>query len=103
MFRSFDTNNDGFISMREFRDGCMKLNTVFSTPITVDDVEAIMRALDENGDGKLSYEEFINGFKVVDTVQPLDDSYRDLPPGGGLSEPFYVAKTQVVAPGADAR
>lgn len=79
----------------------MKLNSLFSTPITVDDVEAIMGALDENGDGKLSYEEFINGFKVVDTVHPLDDSYRDLPPGGGLSEPFYVARRPIGPPASE--
>lgn len=59
----------------------MKLNSMFATPITEDDVRAIMHALDENGDGKLSYDEFINGFRVVDTVHPFNDSYRDLPPG----------------------
>lgn len=62
----------------------MKLNSMLSTPITIDDVEAIMNALDENKDGRLSYDEFINGFKVVDTVQPFDDSYRDLPPGKSI-------------------
>lgn len=43
---------------------CMQ---VFSSPLTDDQIDAIMDALDEDGDGSLSYDEFLSGFTIVDT------------------------------------
>lgn len=43
------------------------LSQVFSSPLTDDQIDAIMEALDADGDGSLTYNEFLNGFSVVDT------------------------------------
>lgn len=42
---------------------------VFSSPLTDEQIDAIMEALDTDGDGTLTYTEFLNGFSIVDTAK----------------------------------
>eukprot|EP00904_Undaria_pinnatifida_P006940 jgi/Undpi1/3376/HiC_scaffold_15.g06749.m1 len=66
-YRSFDLDGDGTVDRSEFRAGMRKMNEVLSSPLTDDQIDAIMDALDEDGDGTLSYSEFLRGFTIVDT------------------------------------
>ena len=72
IFKSFDTNQDGEISVEELRVG---LNTVFKDLALTDErAEKLLRAFDDSGDGALQLEEFttIDAFRMK-----LDDLVRD--------------------------
>ncbi|CAB1105840.1 unnamed protein product [Ectocarpus sp. CCAP 1310/34] len=71
---SFDLDGDGSVDREEFRFGMRKMNQVFSSPLTDDQIDAIMDALDTDGDGTLSYNEFLAGFTVVDTTKSTPSS-----------------------------
>ncbi|CAM9310140.1 unnamed protein product [Ectocarpus sp. 12 AP-2014] len=73
-YRSFDLDGDGSVDREEFRFGMRKMNQVFSSPLTDDQIDAIMDALDTDGDGTLSYNEFLAGFAVVDTTKSTPSS-----------------------------
>ena len=72
IFKSFDTNQDGEISVDELRVG---LNTMFKDLALTDErAEKLLRAFDDSGDGALQLEEFttIDAFRMK-----LDDLVRD--------------------------
>eukprot|EP00752_Nemacystus_decipiens_P008777 g7832.t1 len=73
-YRSFDLDGDGIIDRDEFRFGMRKMNQVFSSALTDEQIDAIMDALDQDGDGTLSYDEFLAGFSVVDTSKATPTS-----------------------------
>ncbi|TDL20345.1 calmodulin [Rickenella mellea] len=54
-FRTFDADNDGFISAKEVRVVMGKLGERLSDQ----QVDEIVREADTNGDGKINYEEFV--------------------------------------------
>ncbi len=65
VFRKFDINQDGEISVDELREG---LNSIFGpdAALTDDRAEKLLRAFDDSGDGALQLEEFksINEFRM---------------------------------------
>ena len=64
IFKSFDTNQDGEISVDELRMG---LNTMFKDLALTDErAEKLLRAFDDSGDGALQLEEFttIEAFRM---------------------------------------
>ncbi|KAH9120552.1 hypothetical protein AeMF1_007340 [Aphanomyces euteiches] len=66
VFRIFDSDNSGQISMEEFRAGISTFNAIMDNPLTEDQIDALLAHLDSDGDGKISYKEFLEGFQVVD-------------------------------------
>jgi protein phosphatase len=74
-FRIFDRNNDGVISLAEFREGMNSLNATFNAPLTSDQIDVMMKVLDTDADGQLSYSEFLSGFQVKDTKK-VDEALR---------------------------
>lgn len=54
MFRAFDKNSDGFISVKEIKQTMKDLGERLSTK----QAKEMLKAADANGDGKLSKEEF---------------------------------------------
>jgi len=75
LFRHFDVNGDGEISVTEFKDGLASLCTLLKRPYSDQVVDALVSRIDLNKDGVLSYEEFFSGFEVVDPK--LAASQRD--------------------------
>ncbi|CAL8077368.1 unnamed protein product [Calicophoron daubneyi] len=55
IFKSVDTNGDGFISPEELKGLMCKYNP----QMTVKDMEEIIEGVDKDKDGKLNYEEFL--------------------------------------------
>ena len=53
-FSVFDTSGDGFISAEEMR----RIMINVGEPVTLDDVEQVIRKVDIDGDGVINYEEF---------------------------------------------
>ena len=53
-FAVFDTSGDGFISAEEMR----RIMINVGEPVTLDDVEQVIRKVDIDGDGVINYEEF---------------------------------------------
>ena len=53
-FSVFDTSGDGFISAEEMR----RIMINVGEPVTLDDVEQVIRKVDIDGDGVINYDEF---------------------------------------------
>ena len=71
-FKTFDTNNDGSISMEELREGLSKNFT--KSAVTDELARKVMEAFDASGDGALQ----INEFKGVDAFKmKLETLLRD--------------------------
>jgi Ca2+-binding EF-hand superfamily protein len=73
-FENIDTNGDGRISPREFKNGMAGLRV----DLTPDDAEAIIKHLDPGGTGKMDYKQFVD---ILGGVKPRvhkneDDSSR---------------------------
>lgn len=55
MFKAFDKDNSGTITMQELKEGLKKMGN----PLTEMEVDAMMNEIDVDGDGLISYDEFI--------------------------------------------
>ncbi|RQM28099.1 hypothetical protein B5M09_005119 [Aphanomyces astaci] len=64
-FRLFDQDNSGCIDRDQFRTGIAEFNTILDSPLSADQIDALLVHLDKNGDGVISYMEFLEGFQVV--------------------------------------
>mmetsp|Transcript_24291 Transcript_24291/g.46098 ORF Transcript_24291/g.46098 Transcript_24291/m.46098 type:complete len:523 (+) Transcript_24291:185-1753(+) len=55
MFKAFDRDNSGTITMQELKEGLKKMGN----PLTEQEVDGVMAQIDIDGDGIISYDEFI--------------------------------------------
>ena len=55
-FSVFDTSGDGYISAAEMR----RIMINVGEPVTLEDVESVIKKVDRDGDGKIDYAEFSN-------------------------------------------
>ena len=62
VFRKFDTNEDGEISLQELKEG---LEKSLKIELTKSRVERIMKAFDVSGDGKLQLDEMVRMFWLL--------------------------------------
>ena len=70
-FSVFDTSGDGFISAEEMR----RIMINVGEPVTLDDVEQVIRKVDIDGDGVINYDEFT---KVI-----IEEKSTQFGQGGG--------------------
>ena len=70
-FSVFDTSGDGYISAEEMR----RIMINVGEPVTLDDVEQVIRKVDIDGDGVINYEEFT---KVI-----IEEKATQFGQGGG--------------------
>ena len=56
LFRGFDHNGDGCISVTELKDMLLE---VFEEKTTADEIDMMIKAADTDGDGKVDFKEFL--------------------------------------------
>ncbi|ESO93766.1 hypothetical protein LOTGIDRAFT_104853, partial [Lottia gigantea] len=83
IFRIFDKDNSGFISMSEFTDACTLLTRHTSVNLSPNQVNDIAKSLDLNKDGQIDFNEFLEAFRIVDqknlnTVSPRNTESEDI-------------------------
>ncbi|XP_046585083.1 serine/threonine-protein phosphatase with EF-hands 2-like [Haliotis rubra] len=66
IFRMFDRDNSGYISMEEFEEACSILTRHTSMQLQPQHIADIAKSLDLNGDGKIDFNEFLEAFRIVD-------------------------------------
>ncbi|ETW00192.1 hypothetical protein, variant [Aphanomyces invadans] len=64
-FRMFDQDNSGTIDRDQFRIGIAEFNSILDSPLSREQIDALLSHLDKNHDGVISYKEFLEGFQVV--------------------------------------
>ncbi|KAF0696480.1 Aste57867_12775 [Aphanomyces stellatus] len=64
-FRMFDQDSSGVVDCKQFRRGIAEFNSILDSPLSEDQIEALLAHLDKNGDGLINYVEFLQGFHVV--------------------------------------
>lgn len=62
VFRMWDKDHDGFVTMNEMRKGMAEMN--LGLPHSV--IAKVANVMDVDGNGKLDYNEFVNALKVAD-------------------------------------
>ena len=65
IFRIFDKDNSGFISMTEFQEACGILTKHASISIPPSHITDIAHSLDLNKDGQIDFNEFLEAFRIV--------------------------------------
>lgn len=65
IFRIFDKDNSGFISMTEFEEACGILSKHASIAIPQSHITDIAHSLDLNKDGQIDFNEFLEAFRIV--------------------------------------
>eukprot|EP01006_Ploeotia_vitrea_P035396 TRINITY_DN65873_c6_g2_i1.p1 TRINITY_DN65873_c6_g2~~TRINITY_DN65873_c6_g2_i1.p1 ORF type:complete len:755 (+),score=446.50 TRINITY_DN65873_c6_g2_i1:140-2404(+) len=66
LFRYFDANGDGVISVAELTDGIKSLGHLLDEPLNDAEIAAVSKYLDVNGDGMVDFDEFFGGFRLSD-------------------------------------
>ncbi|XP_059165621.1 serine/threonine-protein phosphatase with EF-hands 2-like [Physella acuta] len=69
IFRTFDKDNSGHISMAEFTEACQILMKHANVKVRPDQIADIARSLDLNKDGHIDFNEFLEAFRIVDSQQ----------------------------------
>lgn len=73
IFKSFDTDKNGFISAVEFRNAIRKLNLGLSSR----EIDKLMVKIDTNADGKIDWKEFMSKFKVSELDERMKERAKD--------------------------
>jgi hypothetical protein len=73
IFRSFDTDGNGYISEVEFRNAIRKLNL----GITSREIDKIMEKIDTNQDGRIDWQEFMSKFKNKELDVMMKERAKD--------------------------
>eukprot|EP00898_Chlorokybus_atmophyticus_P003714 jgi/Chlat1/4343/Chrsp29S04492 len=76
MFRLFDKNGDGVISLGEFREVMAELSSGGSSDDQSADAAQLMQLVDANSDGTVNWEEFYNFRRQVGVLRKLPDVDR---------------------------
>ncbi|XP_041358769.1 serine/threonine-protein phosphatase with EF-hands 2-like isoform X2 [Gigantopelta aegis] len=78
IFRIFDTDNSGFITIKEFEDACSLLMSQSNMDINVDmnQFADIARSMDFNKDGQIDFNEFLEAFRIVDLEGRDPESHK---------------------------
>ncbi|XP_070197624.1 serine/threonine-protein phosphatase with EF-hands 1-like [Littorina saxatilis] len=66
IFRIFDKDNSGFISMPEFTEACGILSKHSGIHMSPAHITDIAHSLDLNNDGQIDFNEFLEAFRIVD-------------------------------------
>jgi len=64
-FRSIDTDGNGWVSKKEFRQALTKLGVVDSTGLAERDFKALWKGIDANGDGRMNWCEWLERMRTV--------------------------------------
>jgi hypothetical protein len=91
-FAAIDTDGDGTLDRREFREALMRLDlTQFGWGITEEALEALCAAIDTNGDGEIDWHEFLHAIGMEDcgpskaeAAVRAEQERRRLDCGGGI-------------------
>ncbi|KAK7486992.1 hypothetical protein BaRGS_00021808, partial [Batillaria attramentaria] len=67
IFRIFDKDSSGYISMSEFEEACGILTRHASIPMPQSQIAEIAQSLDLNKDGQIDFNEFLEAFRIVDS------------------------------------
>ncbi|XP_055893886.1 serine/threonine-protein phosphatase with EF-hands 2-like [Biomphalaria glabrata] len=67
IFRAFDKDNSGHLSMAEFSEACQLLVKHANITLTQNQIRDIATSLDLNKDGMIDFNEFLEAFRIVDT------------------------------------
>jgi len=94
IFRTFDRDNSGHISMTEFTDACDVMQRHAGLSLQPGQVEEIAESLDLNNDGIIDFNEFMEAFRIVDSRGKRNmAATRDNNPSSG-SQPDSKGKQQ---------
>ncbi|KAH9496021.1 peflin or Penta-EF hand domain-containing protein 1 [Bulinus truncatus] len=66
IFRAFDKDNSGHLSMTEFTEACQLLVKHANLTLTQNQIRDIATSLDLNKDGQIDFNEFLEAFRIVD-------------------------------------
>lgn len=104
LFRHFDLNGDESISLREFKEGILSVQSLLTEDnrFTEKEVDELVTFLDVNKDGEISYSEFFSSFQLVDpklaASGPLAKARR--PHGAAPASPMDVSRDNSPSPRA---
>jgi len=101
VFYFFDSNNDGVISLDEFREGCRLLNKNLHPDYHLTDVEHMLKLMDFDGSGTIDINEFFETFRILDGKDGKVDGVlnivqQDRPVNMGRTELSSKAKDELV-------
>uniref|UniRef100_A0A915EW91 Serine/threonine-protein phosphatase n=1 Tax=Echinococcus canadensis TaxID=519352 RepID=A0A915EW91_9CEST len=65
IFKQFDNNDNGFVSVEKFKEKCKKLYTDKGFPSNDSTINKLATLLDFNSDGIIDFNEFIEGSRLV--------------------------------------
>jgi serine/threonine-protein phosphatase with EF-hand domain len=64
LFRRLDLNNDGFISVQEFKQACLDIFEYKNVMYSESEISNLINTIDKNKDGQIDLEEFENAFSI---------------------------------------
>ena len=69
IFRTFDKDSSGCLSMAEFSEACQILTRHAGLSLQPEQISDIARSLDLNHDGHIDFNEFLEAFRIVDSQE----------------------------------
>ena len=69
IFRTFDKDSSGCLSMAEFSEACQILTRHAGLSLQQEQISDIARSLDLNHDGHIDFNEFLEAFRIVESQE----------------------------------
>jgi len=66
LFRHFDINKDGSITLEEFTQGIHALMSVIGKEFQATEIMRLLKSIDKDGNGEIDYQEFLEAFAPAD-------------------------------------